>query len=433
MRGKIAVVALGAAAALTLAGCGGNAPDSPTTNGSGSGSPAAAGAEIRVWLVSTDTPQEARDYLKTTFESQNPGSTLTIEQQEWTGLVDKYTTALSGSDSPDVVEIGNTQAATFTSVGAFMDLTDKYQELGGDKLLPGFVEAGTWDGKFYAAPYYSGARVITYSTDVVPNFTAPATWEDFLAQAKAATTDTVSGLYMPGTDWHDFLTFVWANGGQVATQDSSGKWVAGFESPEAIKGLQQFQDMFATANHFAADATESDNQIPFCAGQTAFMMAPSWLAGSVEAAPDAKVPGCSDTYGNPDKVHQFAIPGATAGTFAPVLAGGSNIAVSAKSSNPDLAYKALQIMLSDGYQKILAANGMVPALTSQAQFMPDTESSKAASNAASAAILTPASPAWATVEASKVLESSFTKIAQGDDVATVAKALDDEINATLNA
>ena len=51
---KLGIVALGAAAAITLAGC--------ASGGTGASD---EGAEIRVWLVGTDTPDEARDYLKT--------------------------------------------------------------------------------------------------------------------------------------------------------------------------------------------------------------------------------------------------------------------------------------------------------------------------------------------------------------------------------
>ncbi len=124
---KLGIVALGAVAALSLAGCATGGTDAPAAD---------ENAEIRVWLVGTDTPDEARELLKTTFEKEHPGSTLTIEEQSWDGLVDKLTTSLSGSDSPDVVEVGNTQASAFTSAGAFLDLTDKFDELGGDDLLP---------------------------------------------------------------------------------------------------------------------------------------------------------------------------------------------------------------------------------------------------------------------------------------------------------
>lgn len=435
MKKKLAAVALFATTAAAVTACTSTPAAAPSSSApapsTSTSAPAPAGANLRVWLVGTDTPQNARDYLKQTFESQNPGSTLTIEEQSWTGLVDKYTTALSGSNAPDVVEIGNTQAAAFTSVGAFTDLTDKLAELGGDDLLPGFVQAGSYDGKFYAAPYYSGARVVTYSSDIVKE-AAPATWEDFLAAAKKATTKKISGLYAPGKDWRDFVTFVWVNGGEIATQGTDGKWTAGFSTPEAIKGLQQLQDMYKNANHMPVDALETDQQVPFCAGEVAYLMAPSWVSGSIMAAPDAKAPGCSDSYGAEGKIHQFAAPGATSGTYAPVLAGGSNIAIPAKSANQDLAYKALQIMLSDDYQKLLAENGMVPAKVSQAKFMPDNEFSKAAANAASSAKLTPASPEWSNVEASQVLEDSFSKIAQGEDVTKVAADLDAAINQALN-
>src|SRR5262245_33226226 len=143
MRKIAAIVAGVAATAVVLSGCSSKTDNTPAEPATGN---------LRVWFVGTDTPQEARDYLKSTFESENPGSTLTIEEQQWTGLVDKLTTSLSSSDSPDLVEVGNTQAPAFTSAGAFLDLTADFPTAG---LLPGFVSIGSYDGKFYAAPYYS--------------------------------------------------------------------------------------------------------------------------------------------------------------------------------------------------------------------------------------------------------------------------------------
>ncbi|WP_205857460.1 extracellular solute-binding protein, partial [Phytoactinopolyspora endophytica] len=158
-----------AAAVLVLAACGGDDGDSePADNAepadddtSGDGADAAApeAAEIRLWLNGGDTPDSMRDWLIEEFEQQNPGSTLVIEEQQWEGLVDRLTTSLgSASETPDVVEIGNTQAPTFTTVGAFSDLTDLLPDLGGDDLLPGFVEAGSVDDRTYAVPLYAGSK-----------------------------------------------------------------------------------------------------------------------------------------------------------------------------------------------------------------------------------------------------------------------------------
>ena len=160
---SLAGAALTALALTSLVACGDSSEDTDSSSDAGPKS-----ADIRVWLNGTDIPQEARDWLKTTFEEENPGSTLTIEQQEWDGLVVKLTTALSSeSETPDVVEIGNTQAPTFTSAGAFSDLTDQLEDLGGDDLLPGFVDGATVDEATYAVPYYAGSKYIFYRKDLL--------------------------------------------------------------------------------------------------------------------------------------------------------------------------------------------------------------------------------------------------------------------------
>ena len=80
---------------------------------------AAETGEITVWLVGTDTPETARDYLKETFEAENEGWTLTIEEKTWADTHETYVAALSSNDSPDVVEVGNTQALGFIDQGLF--------------------------------------------------------------------------------------------------------------------------------------------------------------------------------------------------------------------------------------------------------------------------------------------------------------------------
>ena len=144
-----------------LTACG----DDDNSSDNASGGPEKA--DIRVWINGTDTPDAAREWLKTTFEDEHPGSTLTIEQQEWEGLVEKLTTSLSSeSETPDVVEVGNTQAPTFTSAGAFSDVSSNLADWGGDDLLQGFVEGAHVDGKTYAVPYYAGSKFVFYRKDL---------------------------------------------------------------------------------------------------------------------------------------------------------------------------------------------------------------------------------------------------------------------------
>jgi N,N'-diacetylchitobiose transport system substrate-binding protein len=417
---KLGIVALGAAAALTFAGC--------ASGGTGASE---EGAEIRVWLVGTDTPDEAREYLVDTFEKEHPGSTLVIEEQSWTGLVDKLTTSLSGSDSPDVVEVGNTQSSAFTSAGAFMDLTEYYDELGGDDLLPGFVEAGSYDGKFYAAPLYSGSRIVFYKKDALAaaGLSVPTTLDEYVSngEALAAANPGKSGIWWPGQDWYNALPFIWENGGEIAVPDGD-EWDAQLSSAESVAGLEQVQQVMTNASTAPKDGQETNPQIGFCDGTTLQLSAPSWVKWSILAPADAETPGCPDQEAN---LGVYALPGKDGGA-AQVFAGGSNIGVSAKSAHPDLAVDALKIILSDGYQTIYGENGLVPAKLSLADTLGTDEVAQAITAAAANAKLTPASPKWADVEASGVLTDLFVKIAQGGDVQSLAEEADQKIEAILN-
>jgi N,N'-diacetylchitobiose transport system substrate-binding protein len=417
---KLGIVALGAAAALTLAGC--------ASGGSGASD---EGAEIRVWLVGTDTPDEARQYLIDTFEEENPGSTLVIEEQSWDGLVDRLTTSLSGSDSPDVVEVGNTQASAFTSAGAFLDLTEYYDQLGGDDLLPGFVEAGSYDGKFYAAPLYSGARLVFYKKDALAasGLAVPTTLDDYIANGEKLATDNPgkSGIWWPGQDWYNALPYIWENGGEVAVPDGE-EWDAQLSSDESIAGLEQVQQVMTNASRAPKDGNETSPEVGFCDGTTLQLSAPSWVKWSILAPADAEAPGCPDQEAN---LGVYALPGKDGGA-AQVFAGGSNIGVSAKSAHPELAVKALEIILSDEFQTIYGENGLVPAKLSLAKTLGTDEVAQAIAAAAGNAKLTPASPKWADVEAAGILQDLFVNIAQGGDVKALAEQADTDIEAILN-
>ncbi|MDF2492610.1 MAG: sugar transporter [Microbacterium sp.] len=398
MKKSLGAVALFGASALALAGCAG---------GGGGSTDSQQDAEIRVWLVGTDTPQDARDYLTQTFEDENPGSTLVIEEQQWTGLVDKLTTSLSSNDSPDVVEMGNTQAPAFTSSGALLSLDDVAADLGGDDLLPGFVEA-----------QYAQAGVAV-----------PTTLDEYVANGVtlAGALPGVSGVYFPGKDWYNGLPFIWENGGEVAVQDGDGAWDAQLSSDESLAGLAQVQELQEKASLAPKDGDETEGWVPFRTEQAATYSAPSWAYWSIVADEDKQPTPLAETTG------YYALPG-SGGEAAQVFAGGSNVGIAAKSKNPELAKSALEIMLSDEYQTILAEAGLVPAKTSLGDKVAAAtpELATVIADAAANAKLTPASPKWADVEAQGIMQDLFVNIANGGDVAELAKAADEQIESILN-
>lgn len=427
MNTKLGALALVGASAVVLAGCAGGSGGAPAEPETG---------DLTVWLVGADTPQTARDYLKETFEDENEGWTLTVEEKTWADVSDTYTAALSSNDAPDVVEVGNTQALGFADAGLFLDISDIQEDLGGDDLLAGLVDAGTYDGALYAAPYYAGGRIVFYTPQIVGD-TLPTTLDEYVEMGKALKTDTVSGIYAPGKDWYNALPYIWAHGGEIAVQDGD-EWDAQFSSDESLEGLEQLQDVYLNASVAPVDGNERLGNIDFCAGEVGFLSSPAWAAGNItgawpwgdEAAGEEVSEGCPDTYGS--DLGAFALPGLEAGETAPIFAGGSNVAVATKSDAPEMAEAALTIMLSEGYQKLLAEQGLTPGIKSAAEFLPDTPIAKAQAEALANSKFTPTSPNWAEVEAAQIIPDALVKIAQGGDVAAIAAELDTAIEAILN-
>ncbi len=178
------------------------------------------------------------------------------------------------------------------------------------------------------------------------------------------------------------------------------------------------------ASGAAKDGNEADPQVPFCNNEIGMMSTPGWVMGLI-SDPET---GCPDMVEN---IGVFALPGAD-GEPAPVLLGGSNIAVAAKSANQDLAKDAVALMLSDEYQTILAENGLTPAKNSLTPLLGDDEFAAATIEAASNAKLTPAAAGWASVEGARILEDMFVALAQGGDPADLAADADAAMADQLN-
>lgn len=440
-------VALGVTAALALAACSTSSGGSAST-GSSTPQPAA----IKLWLAGGDTPDTMREYLKTEFAKQNPGSTLVIEQQDWSDLVTKLTTALpDANNTPDVVELGNTQSPTFTNVGAFLDITDMYSALGGDKLLKSFVAAGAVDGKNFTLPYYFGSRYMFYRADVwkEAGVAVPKTLTEFnsavatIAQKNPRSIANFSGFFIGGQDWRNGISWIFANGGDLAKKDGS-RWVSTLSDPNSVVGLTQLQKIDTTASHAPADAkdqspwlyindtdtaTNTDKTTTTTSLAAATIMAPGWAhwsIGDLSTKDNKPVRTWNDaTFGT------FVLPGKDGGA-APVLAGGSNIGISAKSQHPELAKSLMKIIFSTEYQQLLGKNGLGPANSDDVSALGTDQFAKAAIESASNSKLTPAAPGWAAVEGSGLLEEFFSKVAQGGDIKALATEYDAKITPLLN-
>ena len=433
------LAALGLAGSLFLAAaCGSDDNDDEATGDDEGGEPSgeAAGftapdadieATLRVWLNGPDTPQEMRDYAIETFKEQYPNVTVEIEEQEWDGVVPLLTNALASDDSPDIVEMGNTQAQGFEAAGALVDLSAAEDDLGGDDLLDSLKEAGTYDGKFYGLPLYAGARVVTYRTDLFESagIEVPTSMEEFVDAGKAlqeanASTPNFSGIYFPGRNWQAMLSFIWDSGGDIATQED-GEWTGVLADEGAIDGLTMVQDIMENANQAPADSDDRNDYIEFCAGEIGMLMGPGWKGGQIEEE-------CPEMA---DKIGVFPLPGSD-DAVAPSFLGGSVLGVSAQSENPDLAVEFLKLISSEGFQSQYAEAGLIPNQKAFLELVGGSPGAEAQAQAAENSRFTPSSEHWTEVEGADILQDMGTSIANGDDVEEAASTANDAIVEILN-
>jgi N,N'-diacetylchitobiose transport system substrate-binding protein len=460
MKTRTLAAGLAALTMVALAACGDDANSSDATAAAGTQAPAATeapaapettaaaapadttpativggtgeGGELRLWLNGGDTPDDFVKFAIGEFNKVHPDVKVTFERQQWTGIVEKLTTSLSSSDSPDVIELGNTQAQAFEAAGALQDLTAEKDALGGDDLLQSLVEAGTYDGKFFGVPYYAGARVVLYRKDLFEKsgIAVPTTIDEMLAageklKADNASTPNFSGMYLPGKNWFAALPFLWVAGGDIAVQEGSD-WTGTLASDKSVEGLTQFQEFIEKTSGAPKDGDDSKDYIAFCNGEVGMMPAPGWKPGQIINPDD----GCPDMEAN---IGAFAQPGYTVGTTSPAFLGGSNLAISAKSKNPELATELLKILVSKEYQKQFADNGTIPALKSLLGGITGSEAATAQATAAENSRFVPSSENWAAVEASNILPDMVVALSGGADVKTEAAKADAAIEELLNA
>lgn len=416
------IAAVGTAAVLVSVAACGSSSKSPSASGSAGGY---AGKTLTVWFMSGSNSPKWTAQVQADFAKQYPGAKLNIQVQQWNGIGQKVTTALSEQNPPDVLEIGNTQTAGYAATGGLMDLTSVKSELGGDQWAANLNNSAVYNGKQFAAPWYFSNRVVIYNKKLwsAAGITStPQTLTDFYADlTKLNSTKGVDqALYLPGEEWYTYFGMLLGQGGKVAVQQN-GKWVGNLESPQAKAAMQVYAKLqsFSKAPKDKDEATPQQSTI-FSKGDVGAMIALGW------EAPDPKVIPA-------DQVGYFPLPSDTAGKPMPVFLGGSNLAIAQNSQNKDLAVGFLKIALDDKNEGEFASEGIIPnktSLDSQAT----TPFAQAAIPASQQGDTTPNLPQWASVENDpNPIKQFMTDVLEGKDYATAAKTADDEITKRLNA
>ncbi|WP_243062537.1 extracellular solute-binding protein [Humibacter sp. RRB41] len=433
----LAIGAVGIAAALALSACSGSGAGTTSGGSSTIGKVDGKGKTITVWAMTGDLSPKTLDAINAEFTKET-GAKVKVQTQQWTNIATKITTALATSTPPDVLDLGNTQVATFASSGGLADLTKYKADLQqGQTWLGGLADPGTVDGRLYGVPSFGAARAVVYNKTIWADAgitTAPTTYGELtsdLDKIKAKNTaSNFSSFYLPGQYWYAGMQWVWDAGGQIATQ--SGKtWKAGFSSSEAQKGLSDwktFQNAYSTVASRTLNTDKPDQDAVFAAGQAATILANNWEISAIEKD-NAKL--------TDDQLGSFPMPGES-GKNQPALLAGSDWGIAQKSKNQDLAAAWVKIAASPSIQKkyVFGNDKWIPnsVEASKAAVSGGTlpENGTAFFTAAQNSKATPASGNWASLEDPGMLQFFQTVSSGSKSVSDAANAWDSTVDSTLN-
>ena len=351
----LGAVAGAAAAALAIAGCSsGSSSSAAGTTGSTSNT-SSAPSTLTVWRMGGSVPSQVTwmNGVVADFHKDFPQYAKTqvkVVWVPWGNRTQDWNNALSsGKNIPDITELGNTDTPTEAASGILAPLTTDLSSWSGTKgLVSGMLANDTQNGTTYAVPWFGGVRGVWYRTDQFTKAgitSTPTTWAELAADAAK-----LQKAY-PGTNGFDavtnntnaFASFVWGAGGQIATQTGS-QWTADLTSPQTEAAIKYYVGLYTTdkvspAKYLGetelgvAGATSGGPNEDFGLGKLDMYVDGPWAK--------ATLPKNSVDTAN---ISSFPIPSENGPNPAPVLSGGSDLAVFKTSPNQQAAWDLISVM-----------------------------------------------------------------------------------------
>ncbi|WP_067824457.1 extracellular solute-binding protein [Actinomadura kijaniata] len=419
----IKVAAATAAIALAAAACGGG---EKKTEGAGGGSDP---AQLKVWMMGEGTPEQTKflDDVEAEFKQKHPKTDVVVKYVPWPQVATTFQKAAAGGEGPDVTELGNTDVQSHIEQGSLADVTEKFNAWADGKALSKNALANDQkDGKTYAVPWYGGVRGVWFRKDWFDELKIeqPKSWAELAAAAKKVQdAKKVPGIGVPSDQTNALMSFVWGNGGEIAVKEGD-KWAGKLDQPQ-VKEAVEFYTGLVTKEKVAPEKFVGKNELQgpqqdFALGKLGMYIDGSWALKEMKKISEKNV----------DKWAVFPIP-AKSGGNAPVMAGGSDLAVWKDSKAQDAAFDYITVLNNAKNAKAWADYSGFSSMRSDVKFSdPKLEVFTAIAGNTK---FPPISAGWGEFEqAKKVLPNAMKAIMQGKPVDDELKKANEQANTLLN-
>ncbi|MEU8224622.1 sugar ABC transporter substrate-binding protein [Kribbella sp. NPDC048915] len=245
LRSLVAAVAA-TAMGISLAACGGGDGDD-SSGGSG------GDQTLTYWAsnqgTSLDNDKEVLTPVLQKF-TQETGIKVNLEVIGWNDLQTRIQTAITSGQAPDVVNIGNTWAASLQATDAFLPFDgDAMNAIGGkDKFVPTALATGGKEGTDpTSVPLYGLAYGLYYNKAMfaAAGLQPPKTWEEMVAAAKKLTNPAKNqwGMALAAGSYTENVHFAFINAAQNKADWFNAEGKPTFTGDGNVQGVLRYLDL----------------------------------------------------------------------------------------------------------------------------------------------------------------------------------------------
>jgi multiple sugar transport system substrate-binding protein len=303
--------------AVLLTACGGSNSSSNTSS--------TGPTNLTVWAMGAEG-----DNLKTIasdFTKANPNIKVTVQAIPWSDAQSKLLTAIAGGQTPDISQIGTTGMAQFAKTGA---LAPTPASINKNNFYKSAWDTTVVNGTSYGVPWYADTRLLFYRTDIAAKAgitSAPKTWSDLLAMAKAMQQKGGAkyGISLLNNDWEELAPFIYQDGGNLA---NGNKYT--LNTTQTIDALNYYKEFFAQGLTPSSEPTGFDPVQSFVQGQTPMLFSGAYIMSQIATEGGSAMNGKWAVAPMPGKVNNDS------------FIGGGDMAVFKNSPHQDAAWKFIQ-------------------------------------------------------------------------------------------
>ncbi|GAA2353309.1 sugar ABC transporter substrate-binding protein [Saccharopolyspora halophila] len=238
-RSLAAMTAIAALLTGMLTGCGTSAEDRNT---------------ITYWASNQGkSPAQDMEILRPQLEqfTRETGIEVNVEVIGWSDLLNRILGAATSGVGPDVVNLGNTWAASLQATGAFVPFDDRLmQRFGGrERFLESSMSSTGMAGEVPTSlPLYGLSYGVFYNKELFAEagVRPPQTWQEFVRVAKRLTKPDENqwGVTLAGASYTENSHFAFMFSRWEGTH-LVGRNGPDFDSPEAVTAVKRYLDLMA--------------------------------------------------------------------------------------------------------------------------------------------------------------------------------------------